>query len=373
MKLKNLTLIGLVLFIAACKLNDNEDMTLIPTSENFQHDVDGKHTDLFILRNDHGMQAGITNYGGRLVSLVVPDKNGVPVDVVAGFDGLDGYINSTEPYFGATIGRYANRIAKGNFSIGGKDYHIIPNNGINALHGGNQGFQCKVWTAAKLSDSVLVLTYHSKDGDSGFPGNLTVKVTYSLTNDNQLELNYYATTDQPTVVNLTNHAFFNLNGSGSILNHFLMINANKYTPVDTTLIPTGELALVKGTPFDFRVSEKIGARINGDNKQLKFGKGYDHNYVLIKSKMMPAASVTGDHSGIRMEIYTEEPGLQFYSGNFMQGKNKLRTGPDNFRTAFCLETQHFPDSPNHPSFPSAALRPGEVYRTASIYAFSAEK
>lgn len=368
----NLTLIGLVLFTTACKLNDNEDMVLIPASENFQHSVDGQHTDLFVLKNGDGMQAAITNYGGRLVSLLVPDSIGNPVDVVAGFDGLDGYINSTEPYFGATIGRYGNRIANGNFSIDGKDYHIIPNSGINALHGGKQGFQYKVWNAAKLNDSVLVLSYKSKDAEEGFPGNLTVKVTYEL-RGNQLELSYYASTDKPTVINLTNHTFFNLNGSGSILGHTLMINANKYTPVNETLTPTGEITEVKGTPFDFRISKPIGETIDLKNEQLKFGKGYDHNYVLNQSKMMPAASVRGDKSGILMEVYTQEPGLQFYSGNFMQGKNKLRTGLDNFRTAFCLEAQHFPDSPNHPNFPSTLLRPGEVYKSTTIYAFSAER
>lgn len=347
-------------------------MNTIPLSENFQHEVDGQQVDLFVLNNNTGMKAAITNYGGRLVSLIVPDTSGNPIDVVAGFGGLDGYINSTEAYYGATIGRYGNRLAGGQFSIDGINYKVKPNNGPNALHGGKQGFQYKVWKAAKLSDSVLVLTYLSKDGEEGFPGNLTVKVTYEL-KENRLELSYYATTDKATIVNLTNHAFFNLNGSGSILNHTLMINANKYTPVDQTLIPIGEIAEVKGTPFDFRISKPIGEAIDSDHEQLKFGKGYDHNFVLNPSKMMPAAAVYGDKSGIVMEVYTTEPGLQFYSGNFMEGKNELRTEPDEFRTAFCLETQHFPDSPNHPNFPSTVLRPGEEYKSKSVYAFSIDK
>ncbi|SDE85343.1 aldose 1-epimerase [Mucilaginibacter pineti] len=337
---------------------------------NFRHQVDGKAVDLYILKNNNGMQAAITNYGGRLVSLLVPGKDSI-VDVVVGFDSLEGYIHSTEPYFGATIGRYGNRIAKGKFVLDGKTYQLSVNNGPNTLHGGKFGFQHRVFDAVQHGDSSLTLTYVSKSGEQGFPGNLKVKVTYTLNSKNELHLDYEATTDQATVVNLTNHAFFNLNGSGTILNHNLQINAAQYTPVDSTLIPTGKIAAVNNTPFDFQIGTAIGGRINVNNYQLHNGKGYDHNYVLDNPGIDNiAVEVTGDKSGIIMQVYTTEPGLQFYSGNFMQSKNKLRTGPDDFRTAFCLETQHFPDSPNQPAFPSTILRPGKVYTSHSVYKFS---
>lgn len=326
--------------------------------------------EVFVLRNAAGMQARFCSNGARLMSLLVPDKDGNMLDVVAGFDDPLAYDAATEPYFGATIGRYGNRIAKGKFSLDGKSYQLTINNGVNTLHGGKTGFQYQHWDLVKLGDSALSCSLLSADGDNGFPGMLSVKVVYTLTAAGELLMDYSASTDKPTVLNLTNHAFFNLNGSGSILDHSLMINASRYTPVDSTLIPTGELAELKGTPFDFRISERIGSRINSDNEQLRFGKGYDHNYVLNKSKMMPAAVVSGDKSGIVMSIYTTEPGLQFYSGNFMKGQNELRTGPDDFRTAFALETQHFPDSPNRAGFPSTVLRPGEVYHSRSVYAFS---
>jgi len=326
------------------------------------------------LKNINGASARFCSNGARLMSLKVPDKTGHLIDVVVGFEKPEAYDKATEPYFGATVGRYGNRIAKGKFELDGNLYQLsINNNGVNTLHGGKTGFQYQNWSLNKVNDSTLVCKLNSKDGDNGFPGELCSKVTYTLTNSNALIMEYEAITNRPTIVNLTNHAFFNLNGSGSILDHTLMINANQYTPVDRTLIPTGELAPVKGTPFDFRISERIGNRINSGNDQLRYGKGYDHNYVLNQSKIMPAAIVYGDKSGIMLSIYTTEPGLQFYSGNFMQGKNRLRNGPDNFRTAFCLETQHFPDSPNHPNFPSTVLRPGEIYTSKSVYAFSVDK
>lgn len=335
-------------------------------------DLDATY-EIIELKNLNGSSAKFCSNGARLMSLKVPDKRGQFVDVVIGFEKPGDYDNATEPYFGATIGRYGNRIAKGEFELDGKPYQLTINNGVNTLHGGKTGFQYQNWSIDKVNDSTLVCNLNSKDGDNGFPGELCSKVTYTLTNANALIIEYEAITNRPTLVNLTNHAFFNLNGSGSILNHSLMINANQYTPVDPTLIPTGELVPVKGTPFDFRISDKIGNRINSDNEQLRFGKGYDHNYVLNQSKIMPAAMVYGDRSGIVMSIYTTEPGLQFYSGNFMQGKNKLRNGRDDFRTAFCLETQHFPDSPNHPSFPSTVLRPGEIYTSKTVYAFSVDR
>ncbi|HYH14021.1 MAG TPA: aldose epimerase family protein [Flavisolibacter sp.] len=355
---------------------DTSTITL-PDRRNFQDTVDGKSTDLFVLKNSKGMALAITNYGGRFVGLLVPDKEGKQRDIVVGFKSLDEFINSTEAYFGATIGRFGNRIAKGKFSLDGKEYTLFTNNGPNTLHGGKKGFQAVVWDARQLNDSTLELTYLSKDGEEGFPGNLNVKVTYGLTANNEVTMNYEATTDKKTIVNLTNHAFFNLNGegSGTINNHLLQINADQYTPVDSTLIPTGKLEAVTGTPFDFTKPTAIGSRIDTiNNVQLKYGKGYDHNFVLRGGKgtaMKQAATIVGDQSGIVMDVYTQEPGLQFYGGNFMQSQNTLKSGSkDDFRTAFCLETQHYPDSPNQPSFPSTVLNPGQTYKTSSIYKFS---
>ena len=345
-------------------------------SAGFDTTINGNEVRLFTLKNKNNMEASLTNYGGRIVSLLVPDSSGKLVDVVVGFDRVSDYVTSTEPYFGATIGRYGNRIAKGSFVIDGKTYQSSINNAPNMLHGGKMGFQNVVWDAEQTNDQTLVLTYLSKDMEEGFPGNLKVKVTYTLTDDNELKLDYEATTDKITVVNLTNHAFFNLNGegSGNILNHTLEVNADKYIPVDTTLIPTGKILPVDGTPFDFRKMVAIGKRISEENEQLKNGLGYDHNFVLNRSNtngLQAAATVTGDKSGITMQVFTTEPGLQFYSGNFMQSKNTFKSGvKDDFRTAFCLETQHFPDSPNQPSFPSTLLKPGETYRSTSVYKFS---
>jgi len=345
----------------------------------FQKIIDGKSTDLFILRNKNHVEAAFTNYGARILSLRVPDQSGNLTDVVVGFGSIENYQQSSERYFGATIGRYGNRIAKGKFQLDGKEYSIFINNTPNALHGGKKGFQDVVWDAKQLNEQTLEFTYLSKDMEEGFPGNLQVKVIYSLSDDNELIINYEASTDKKTIVNLTNHAFFNLNGegSGSILDHTLQINAERYTPVDSTLIPLGEIASVAGSPFDFRKSLRIGERINDNNIQLKYGKGYDHNYVLNPGKngeMKAAATVRGDKSGIVMEVFTQEPGLQFYSGNFMKSKNTFKGGTnDDFRTAFCLETQHFPDSPNQPHFPSTILKPGELYKTKTIYKFSSVK
>lgn len=362
--------------VAAADTTSNH---FIPDKKNFETTIDGKKTDLYVLKNHNGMEAAFTNYGGRIVSLVVPDKNGKMTDVVVGFNSVEGYEKSTEPYYGGTIGRYGNRIAKGKFTLDGKQYQLSINNGVNTLHGGKKGFQDVVWDANKLNDSTIQFTYLSKDGEEGFPGNLNVKVTYSLTGDNSLKCEYEATTDKTTVVNLTNHAYFNLNGegSGSILNHTVQIYADKYNPIDSGWIPLGPIATVKGTPFDFTTATTIGARINDDNQQLKNGKGYDHNFVLNGTKfdgLNHAATVTGDKSGIVMNIYTQEPGLQFYSGNFMASKNTFGDGSkDDYRTAFAMETQHFPDSPNEPSYPSTVLKPGHVYKTFSLYNFSTVK
>ena len=340
----------------------------------FDKTIDNKAVSVFELKNKAGSSAWITNYGGRIVGLWVPDKKGVLRDVVAGFDRVEGYEQSTEPYFGALIGRYGNRIARGKFTLADKHYSLFINNPPNTLHGGKKGFQAVVWDAKQVDAQQLELSYTSPDMEEGFPGNLKVKVVYELTDDNALKISYQAETDQITVVNLTNHAFFNLNGeaSGSILDHVVKIDAAHYTPVDATLIPNGKIESVNGTPFDFQMPVSIGARINDHNEQLANGKGYDHNFVLNTHQMAtPVAEVTGDQSGIVMRIYTTEPGLQFYSGNFMQGKNVMKGGhKDDFRTAFAMETQHYPDSPNQPGFPSTVLKPGKVYKTTSIYKFS---
>ena len=358
------------------KLNAQIASDIAIDKKAFQDTVDGKKTDLFLIKNRNNVSAVFTNYGGRLVGMYMPGKNGKLTDVVVGLNSRQAYTNATEPYFGATIGRFGNRIAKGKFSIDGKQYTLAINNSPNTLHGGKKGFQYVVWDAKQPNEKSIVFTYLSKDMEEGYPGNLKVSVTYTLTDNNELRMDYEATTDKKTVVNLTNHAFFNLNGegSGTILNHSLMVNANSYTPVDATLIPTGNIVPVAGTPFDFTSAATIGSRINEVNEQLSNGLGYDHNFVLNKSgteTMQLAASVTGDKSGITMDIYTKEPGLQFYSGNFMKGMNTFKGGAkDEFRTAFCLETQHFPDAPNQPQFASTLLKPGQVYKTSSIYKFT---
>jgi aldose 1-epimerase len=339
----------------------------------------GKQADMYALVNRHHARAVFTNYGARLTGLWIPDKNAKMIDVVAGFSRVEAYLNSTERYFGATIGRFANRIAKGKFSIDNEEYLSSLNNAPNTLHGGKEGFSEVVWDAVMPDVQAIRFSRLSKDGEEGFPGNLDVQVTYTLTDNNELRIEYVATTDKKTIVNLTNHAFFNLNGegSGTILNHRLQINADRYTPVDSTLIPTGKIEPVAGTPFDFRQPQTIGSRIDQSDDQLKNGKGYDHNWVLNTDKpgeMFTAAIVAGDQSGIVLEVLTQEPGLQFYSGNFMQGDNTFKSGArDDYRTAFCLETQHFPDSPNQPSFPSTLLEPGQTYRTKSTYKFSVTK
>ena len=358
---------------------DSSSINNIQFKTAFQKNIDGKNTDLFILRNKNHVEATFTNYGARILSFQIPDKSGNLTDVVVGFGSIEAYQQSTERYFGATIGRYGNRIANGKFKLDSREYSISINNSPNALHGGKKGFQDVVWDAKQLNEQTLEFTYLSKDMEEGFPGNLQVKVIYSLSDDNELIINYEASTDKKTILNLTNHAFFNLNGegSGTILNHTLKINAEQYTPVDSTLIPLGEIVALAGSPFDFRKAVRIGERINDDNIQLKYGKGYDHNYVLNPGKngeMKAAATVRGDKSGIVMEVFTQEPGLQFYSGNFMKSKNTFKGGTnDDFRTAFCLETQHFPDSPNQPNFPSTILKPGELYKTKTIYKFSSDK
>jgi len=378
------------LLMVACKETKKEEPIVKETSttdttldthlkkEDFDTTVDGKNVSLSYIKADK-ITVAFTNYGARIVGLWVPDKDGKMTDVVVGPNSTKAFQNSTEPYFGATIGRVGNRIAKGIFTLDGKTYHIPLNNGVNSLHGGKKGFQGIVWNIQQPNEKTLVFTYASPDGEEGFPGNLNVKVTYSVDDTQNLKMEYEATTDKKTPVNLTNHAFFNLNGegSGTVLNHKVKINANKYTPVDDGLIPLGNLAVVAGTPFDFTDFHTIGERVEVSNEQLKNGKGYDHNFALkagAANAMNEAATVVGDKSGIVMKVTTQEPGLQFYSGNFMQGKNTFKSGAkDDFRTAFAMETQHFPDAPNQKDFPSIILEPGNTYHTVSNYHFSTEK
>lgn len=376
-------LMALAAFLAtACEnkaKNDAATETIAYQSDSTLFDtlIDGKKVGLYKIHNANGVIAEITNFGGKVVSLMVPNKSGEMTDVVVGMKSTADYIKSTDGYYGAIIGRYGNRIANGQFILDGKSYQLPQNNGKNSLHGGPKGFHYAVWDADQLNDSTIQFCYTSKDGEMGYPGELLVKVIYQLTNDNALKISYDATTNKKTVINLTNHAYFNLNGegSGTILDHQLQLFANEFTPIDSTLIPTGVLSLVKGTPFDFNNVETIGKRIGADNEQIKFGKGYDHNFVLSDTqKMKHAAKVIGDKSGVVMDVYTEEPGIQFYSGNFMKGVNVFKGGAkDDFRTAFCLETQHFPDSPNHANFPTTVLNPGENYKTNSTYKFSVRK
>ena len=337
--------------------------------------VDGKPVYLYTLTNAKGDEVKITNYGGIVTSWISPDKNGKRSSIVLGFDSLSGYL-AKPPYFGAIVGRYGNRIARGRFKIGDSTYSLAVNNGSNHLHGGLKGFDKQVWEATVTNDSVpvLSLSYLSKDMEEGYPGNLKVNVVYTLTDDDALQIEYTAETDKPTVLNLTNHSYFNLTGDhrNTILDHKMMIKADYYTPVDTGLIPTGELKAVKGTPFDFNTPEKIGTRIaqTGGNPV-----GYDHNYALKRSdnSLQQVVTVTDSLSGRKLELFTTEPGVQFYTGNFLDGSIKGSDGvPFNKNTGFCLETQHFPDSPNQPKFPSVLLKPGEKFHSITKYKLSTE-
>jgi aldose 1-epimerase len=338
----------------------------------------GTPVELYTLRNSHGMESTIMTYGGIVTSLKVPDKNGQFSDVVLGYDNLDGYLKST-PYFGALIGRYGNRIAKGKFTLDGVEYTLATNNMPNALHGGLKGFDKVVWTARSLPTAngpSLILTYVSRNGEEGYPGNLLVTAVYTLTENNELKVEFTATTDRKTIVNLTQHSYFNLRGNGNVLGHVVYINADKFTPVDSTLIPTGELRPVAGTPFDFTKPATIGARINNTNdQQIAFGGGYDHNWMLNKpgNELTLAASVYEPTTGRTMEVWSTSPGVQFYTGNFLDGSITGKGGwVYNFRDGFCFEPQHYPDSPNHPEFPTTELKPGETYQNTIIYKFGVE-
>jgi len=370
-----------VLLTAACsQKKPNESvagLNLDPAK--FEKTIDGKQTGLYTLKNSNGLEVAITNYGGRIVGILAPDKEGNFEDICLGYNSLDEYFSNQEQYFGALIGRYGNRIANGKFTLDGQEYTLAQNDGPNHLHGGPKGFHAVVWDVVESSASSLKLHYLSADMEEGYPGNLDVTVTYTLNDENELKIEYSATTDKPTVVNLTNHCYFNLAGEGSgetVNNHYLTINADQFTPVNSTLIPVGENANVEGTPFDFRTPKQIGRDIEQQHEQLLFGKGYDHNFVLNKAnegEMTLAARVVEPVSGRAMEVYTSEPGVQFYGGNFMNGKNSGKAGvPYGHRMGFCLETQHFPNSPNQENFPSTRLNPGETYSTTTIYKFSAE-
>ncbi len=344
--------------------------------QSFGKTADGKAVDLFTLRNAKGSEAQIMSYGGIVTSLKVADKNGKLGDVVLGYDTLDGYLKST-PYFGALIGRYGNRIANGKFTLDGQTCTLPVNNAPNCLHGGLKAFDKVVWEVVRAratgKEASLELSYLSKDGEEGFPGNLKVTATYTLTEDNALRLDFAATTDKPTVLNLTHHSYFNLAGHGDVLNHEVTINADKFTAVDANLIPTGELRPVKGTPFDFTTPHAVGERINAGDEQLKLGNGYDHNWVLNKKggELSFVARVYEPTSGRVMEVFSTEPGTQFYTGNFLDGTLTGKGGwTYQFRNGLCFEPQHFPDSPNHPAFPSAVLRPGQTFKNTIAYKFS---
>jgi aldose 1-epimerase len=344
---------------------------------NFLTQIEGKEVSLFNLKNRDGLVCQITNFGARIVSLVVPNNQNEWVDVVLGLESIDEY-QIEEKYFGAIVGRFANRIAKSNFVLHGKNHPLFTNNGPNTLHGGQKGFDKMVWDATtfltKNGEEAIELSYLSKDGEEGFPGNLLVKVTYTLTNANEIKIEYWAKTDATTVVNLTNHVYFNLKGAGvgTIDSHELVLNADSFTPSDDTMIPVGEIRSVSNTPLDFRLAHKIGERINDNYLPLIQANGYDHNWVLNKenNELSWVATVSESSTGIELKAFTTEPGVQFYTGNFLDGINKGKNSNRyDFRSGFCLEMQHFPDSPNQPSFPSTILKPDEVYTQTTIYQF----
>jgi aldose 1-epimerase len=375
MNFNRLSIISFLFLFVFCTYNSKEEFVL--KASDFQKTIDGKVTNLYLLKNDK-IQVYITNYGGRIVSILTPDRYGQMGDVVLGFKSIDDYLSANGPYHGALIGRVGNRIAKGKFTLDGKTYSLPINNNQNHLHGGPEGFNNRVWEVKAVDQSSISMNYLSKDGEMGYPGNLDVQVKYSLNNENELLISYKATTDKSTPVNLTNHAFFNLAGeaSGTINDHLLRLNADNFTPVDETLIPIGENRSVEGTPFDFRIPKTIGRDLNqqNTNTQMNYGGGYDHNFVLNKEnegEMSLAGYVIDPKTGRRMDIFTEEPGIQFYGGNFMDGSDIGKYSKKFlYRESFALETQHFPDSPNQPSFPNIILLPGDIYKTKSIYKFS---
>ena len=376
--MKNLALWAVsALFVAACtpKAEQPTDSGLLRT--NFQTEVGGKKTDLYTLRNKNNMEVCVTNFGGRIVSVMVPDKDGKMQDVVLGFDSIQDYISKPSD-FGASIGRYANRINQGRFTLDSIEYQLPQNNYGHCLHGGPNGFQYRVFDAVQPNPQEVELTYVAADGEEGFPGNITCKVLMKLTDDNAIDIRYEAETDKPTIVNMTNHSYFNLDGdAASNADHLLMVDADYYTPVDSTFMTTGEIVPVEGTPMDFRTPTPVGARINDyDFVQLKNGNGYDHNWVLnTKGDLSQvAAKLTSPESGITLEVYTNEPGIQVYTGNFLDGTVTGKKGfVYNQRASVCLETQHYPDSPNKADWPSVVLEPGQTYNSECIFKFGIEK
>jgi aldose 1-epimerase len=360
-----------VLLTSCAARTEKSDIRNTGTKTAWGTTPDGQTVELYTLRNSKGAEARIMNYGGVLVSLKVPDRTGALGDVVAGLDSFQDYLKPP-PYFGAIIGRYGNRIGNARFTLNGVEYNLSKNDGQNSLHGGARGFDKRLWQANLVSPQSLELKYRSADGEEGYPGNLDVTVKYTLTNADELRIDYSATTDKETVVNLTNHSYFNLSGEGDILAHEVMINADRFTPVDKGLIPTGELKDVTGTPFDFRTATPIGKRIEQKDQQLIFAGGYDHNWVLNRSGngLERVATVSDPKSGRMMEVLTTQPGLQFYTGNFLDGTLKGKGRTYTRRSAFCMETQHFPDSPNQPNFPSTVLKPGSVYESTTVYRFA---
>lgn len=342
----------------------------------FKKTIDEKENDLYVLKNTNGMEVTVINYGARIVSVMVPEKNGELRDVVLGFDSIDGYLNNKTD-FGAAIGRYGNRIAKGKFKLDGVDYQLTINNGENSLHGGVTGFQYQIFDVVQTDSTQIECTYFSEDGDNGYPGSLSVKVVYKLTDDNAIDISYEAETDKPTVVNLTNHSYFNLSGDPNkdVLDHVVCIDASTYTPVNEKMIPTGKIETVVGTPLDFTKAKTIGEGIDADFVQLQLAGGYDHNWIFNKVGDINTATCKVVHpaTGISLEVYTTEPAVQFYTGNFLDGSFTGKKGiVYNKRSGFCLETQHYPDSPNHDNFPSTVLKPGEKYASRCIYKFGTE-
>jgi len=368
--------LSFVPFCAGSGVPSSAQGALMVKKEAFGTTPDGKAVDIYTLINAHGIEVRVMTYGAIIVSLQTPDKNGRFADIVLGYDSLEGYL-AHNFFFGAIVGRYGNRIAKGKFTLDGKEYTLAKNNPPNSLHGGRKGFDKVVWQAVPFQKSAevgLALTYASHDGEEGYPGNLKATVTYTLNDKNEFSIDYHATTDKATPINLTNHSYFNLagEGSGDILGEELMLNADNLTPVDATLIPTGKIESVKGTPFDFTKPTAIGARINDKNEQMVFGGGYDHNFVINRPGpgLVLAARAYDPTSGRVLVVDTTEPGVQFYTGNFLDGSTGKHGHPYIKRSAFCLETQHYPDSPNQPGFPSTILKPGQTYKSTTVWRFS---
>ena len=380
--MKKISLLLLIMTIAFTACTSKKSSVQLFPASNFDRTVERQKVSLYTLKNGKGMTVQVTNYGARLVDLWVPSKDGSFKDVIWGFENIKGYLNATDLFAGPIVGRYGNRIGKGQFSIDGKSYQLTLNNNGNHLHGGVNGFYKKVWNARQFKnekgEEALELSYLSPSGEEGYPGNLTIKVIYAVTANNELTINYEATTDSTTIINPTSHVYFNLHGSTSqsTNSHIVTIHGDKYTTTDSLLIPTGEIATVENTPLDFRKPIAVGECIESDFKALLYGKGYDHNFVINKKagEIALAAEVYEPATGIVMKVSTDQPALQFYSGNFMDGKDTGKRGnKHNYRTGIALEAQNYPDAPNHPNFPSAVLKPGETYRQTTIYAFEIKK